>query len=90
MPYAAYAVMGKGGVIAVLLMAFMAVTSAMSSETVATSAVLTYDIYQAYFNPNATGKQLLRVSHSTVIGFAILCAGIAVGLNHAGFNVSCE
>lgn len=30
MPYAAYAVMGKGGVIAVLLMGFMAVTSAVS------------------------------------------------------------
>lgn len=31
MPYAAYAVMGKGGVIAVLLMGFMAVTSAVSN-----------------------------------------------------------
>jgi Na+/proline symporter len=29
MPYAAFAVMGKGGVVAILLMVFMAVTSAM-------------------------------------------------------------
>ncbi|RFU25541.1 hypothetical protein B7463_g10794, partial [Scytalidium lignicola] len=88
MPYAAIAVMGKGGAVAVLLMAFMAITSAMSSETVATAAVITYDLYQAYINPQATGKQLLRVSHFVVVGFGILCAGIAAGLNHAGFNVS--
>ncbi|KAI9745919.1 MAG: hypothetical protein M1818_000600 [Claussenomyces sp. TS43310] len=88
MPYAAVAVMGKGGAIAVLLMVFMAVTSAMSSETVATAAVLTYDLYQAYINPRASGKQLVRFSHYIVIGFGIVCAGIASGLNHAGFNVS--
>lgn len=31
MPYVAYTIMGKGGVIAVLLMIFQAITSAMSS-----------------------------------------------------------
>lgn len=31
MPYTAYTIMGKGGVIAVLLMVFQAITSAMSS-----------------------------------------------------------
>lgn len=51
--------------------------------------MLTYDLYQAYIHPKATGKQLVRFSHYTVIGFSILCAGIAAGLNHAGFNVSC-
>ena len=61
----------------------------MSSETVATAALLTYDFYQAYINPKATGKQLVQFSHYVVIGFAVLCAGIAAGLNHAGFNVSC-
>jgi Na+/proline symporter len=88
MPYGAIAVMGKGGAVAVLLMAFMAITSAMSSETVATSAVMTYDFYQAYVNPKASGKQLVSFSHHIVIGFAIIAAGIAAGLNHAGFNVS--
>lgn len=31
MPYVAYAILGKGGVVAVLLMLFQAITSALSS-----------------------------------------------------------
>lgn len=88
MPYAALSVMGNGGAFAVLLMVFMAVTSAMSSETVATTALLTYNFYHAYFNPKATGKQLLRFSNITVPLFAIFAACVATGLNHAGFSVS--
>lgn len=88
MPYAAYAVMGKGGVIAVLLMGFMAVTSAMSSETVATAALGTYDIYKAYINPSANSAQLVRVSHIIVIVFGVVVAAISVAFNHAGFSVN--
>jgi Na+/proline symporter len=87
MPYAALAIMGNGGAIAILLMVFMAVTSAMSSETVATTALLTYNVYKAYINPNATGKQLLRFSNYVVPLFAIACSSIAIGFNHGGFSV---
>ncbi|KAJ9646213.1 hypothetical protein H2204_000876 [Knufia peltigerae] len=88
MPYGALAVNGKGGVIAILLMVFMAVTSAMSSETVATTALLTYNVYQAYINPKATGKQLLYFSHCVTVGFAIVAAAVAIAFNHGGFSVS--
>ena len=88
MPYGALALMGKGGAIAILLMIFMAVTSAFSSETMATTALLTYDFYQAYLRPNATGKELIRFGHFVVPGFAIFIACLAVAFNHAGFNVS--
>jgi len=88
MPYAALAVMGKGGAIAILLMAFMAVTSAFSSEVMSTTALTTYDFYQAYIQPNATGKELIRFGHCVVPCFAIFVSCIAVGFNHAGFNVS--
>ncbi|KAL4962690.1 sodium:solute symporter family protein [Aspergillus stella-maris] len=87
MPYAAVALMGNGGAIAVLLMIFMAVTSAMSSETVATTALITYNIYQAYFKVNASGRQLLYFSHFITVGFAIFCSSIAVAFNHGGFSV---
>lgn len=87
MPYAAIALMGNGGAIAVLLMIFMAVTSAMSSETVATTALVTYNVYQAYIKPSATGKQLLAFSHFVTVGFAIFAASIAVAFNHGGFSV---
>lgn len=72
----------------VLLMVFMAVTSAMSSETVATTALLTYNLYQSYINPKATGKQLLRFSNFIVPGFALVASSIAVGMNHASISVS--
>ena len=88
MPYAALAFWGNGGAIAILLMVFMAVTSAMSSETMATSALVTHDVYQAYFNPKATGQQLLRCSRITIIVFAILVSSVSVALNHAGFSVN--
>lgn len=87
MPYAALAVMGKGGSLGVLLMVFMAVTSAMSSETVATTALLAYNIYKGYINPNATGRQIMTFSHWVTPGFALCAAAIAVGFNHAGFSV---
>jgi SSS family transporter len=88
MPYAALAVWGKGGALAVLLMIFMAVTSAFSSETMACTAWVTHDIYQAYINKKASGKQLLVVSKIAIIVFALLVAVVAVGFNHAGFNVN--
>lgn len=96
-------VMGNGGAVAVLLMVFMAITSAMyshlpsfpgplltssrSSETVATTALLTYNVYQAYIHPSATTKQLKRFSEYSAVAFAIVAASIACGFNHAGFSV---
>ncbi|KAK4617675.1 putative urea active transporter 1, partial [Fulvia fulva] len=87
MPYAALAIMGNGGAVAVLLMVFMAVTSAMSSETVATTALLSYNVYRAYLKPDATEQQLKRFSEYAAVGFAIVAAAIAVGMNHGGFSV---
>jgi len=59
----------------------------MASETIANSALVTYDIYKAYINPAATGKQLVRVSHIAIIAFDLIVPCIAIGLIHAGFNV---
>ncbi|EON98385.1 putative urea active transporter protein [Phaeoacremonium minimum UCRPA7] len=88
MPYAAMTVMGTGGVVAVLLMIFMAVTSAMSSETVATTALLAYNLYKAYIHPNATSDDIMRFSHWATPGFAVVAAAVAVGFNHvSGFSV---
>lgn len=87
MPYAALALMGKGGAVAVLLMIFMAVTSAMSSETVATTALVTYNIFQTYVRPQAHGRRLLAFSHAVTIGFPIFASAIAVAFNHGGFSV---
>ena len=46
LPNAAVALLGRGGAVCTLLMVFMAVTSASSSELIAVSSIFTYDIYQ--------------------------------------------
>ena len=63
---AAAALLGKSGAAALLIVLFLAVTSATSAELIAVSALLTYDVYKRYINPQATEAQILRVSHAMV------------------------
>ncbi|KAI7988280.1 Urea-proton symporter DUR3 [Camellia lanceoleosa] len=86
-PATAIALMGKGGSILLLTMLFMAVTSAGSSELIAVSSLCTYDIYRTYINPDATGKQILRVSRGVVLGFGCFMGFLAVILNKAGVSL---
>ena len=86
-PAAATALMGEVGAIMVLTMLFMAVTSAGSAELIAVSSLITYDIYRTYKNPNASGKQLVKVSRATIMGFGIGMGGLAVILLHMGLNL---
>ncbi|KAH3666343.1 hypothetical protein OGAPHI_004532 [Ogataea philodendri] len=88
LPISAYAIMGKGGAGAILLMVFMAVTAAYSSETVAVASLLTYDIYKSYINPKADGKRLVWVTHLSVVGFSVVAIGLAIGFGRANFDVS--
>lgn len=88
MPFAAEALMGRSGVSMVLVMVFMAVTAAFSSETMALSAMVVHDIYKRYFNPEAKGRRLIFVADSSVIVFGIVTVGLGIGLAHAGFDVS--
>lgn len=87
LPYAATALLGKGGAYATLLIVFMAVTSAMSAELVAVSSIVTYDIYQTYLRPNASGKFLIRMSHITCVVYAIIMAGFSTGLYYASISL---
>ncbi|THG14135.1 hypothetical protein TEA_003190 [Camellia sinensis var. sinensis] len=86
-PATAIALMGKGGSILLLTMLFMAVTSAGSSELIAVSSLCTYDIYRTYIKPDATGKQILRVSRGVVLGFGCFMGFLAVILNKAGVSL---
>ncbi|KAF2853618.1 urea active transporter [Plenodomus tracheiphilus IPT5] len=87
LPTAAVAMMGKGGAAAVLLLVFMAVTSAMSAELIAVSSIYTYDFYQTYINPKATGKQLIYMSHSMVVAFAVTMAAWSTALHYIGISM---
>jgi Na+/proline symporter len=98
LPYAAITLLGSGGAAATLLyaslldlltfrMVFMAVTSAMSAELIAVSSLWTYDIYKCYWRPNATGKELIAASHSSVVAFAVIMAGFSTGLYYIGISM---
>ncbi|SJL08479.1 related to DUR3-Urea permease [Armillaria ostoyae] len=86
-PAAAAVLMGKGGAVAVLLVVFMAVTSATSAELIAVSSLFSYDIYRTYFKPNAKGAQIVRVSHYFICFWAIWMGCWAVILNKAGVDL---
>jgi SSS family transporter len=86
-PAAASTLMGEVGAIMVLVMLFMAVTSAGSAELIAVSSLITYDVYRTYKNPNATGKQLLKVSRAAIIGFGLGMGGLAVILLAMGLSL---
>ncbi|XAR70735.1 hypothetical protein NMG60_11027707 [Bertholletia excelsa] len=83
-PATAVALMGKPGSVLLLTMLFMAVTSAGSSELIAVSSLCTYDIYRTYINPDASGKQILKVSRGIVLAFGCFMGLLAVILNKAG------
>ncbi|KAF9136767.1 hypothetical protein BGX30_010872 [Mortierella sp. GBA39] len=86
-PNAAVALLGKGGAVAVLLLVFMAVTSAASAELIAVSSIVTFDVYKAYIKPNATGKQIIAVSHAIVASFGIIMGVLAIILKEAGIDL---
>ncbi|KAG2046339.1 Na+/solute symporter [Suillus hirtellus] len=77
-PAAAAVLMGKGGAITVLLVVFMAVTSAASAELIGVSSLF---IYRTYFRPNATGDEIVRVSHYFICFWAVWMGCWATILN---------
>jgi len=86
-PAAATALMGEIGAIMVLTMLFMAVTSAGSAELIAVSSLVTYDLYRTYKNPQASGKQLVKVSRATIVAFGLGMGGLAVVLLSMGLSL---
>lgn len=86
-PYAAVALLGSGGAVATLLIVFMAVTSAFSAQLIAVSSIFTYDVYQTYVNPEASGKRLIYISHSCVLAFGMIMAALSTGFHYAGISM---
>ncbi|GBE84285.1 Probable urea active transporter [Sparassis crispa] len=84
---AAAAILGKSGAVALLIVLFLAVTSATSAELIAVSAVLTYDVYKRYINPKATEVQILRVSHLMVMFFAIVMGILGLIFYYIGISM---
>ena len=86
-PFAAQTLLGKNGAIALLLTLFMAVTSSSSSELIAVSSILTFDVYKTYIKPSATPEQLIWVAHVMICVFGVVMAGFASLWNAVGINL---
>jgi len=70
-----------------LFLLFLAVTSAVSTEQVAVSNILTYDIYATYINKNPTEKQILWISRVTIAMYCVVMGGIATAFNYIGVSM---
>ena len=74
-------------VVCYFLMLFMAITSTGSAECIAVSSLVAYDIYREYFNKNATGADILRVSRITILVYGILQGALAALLQNLGIGI---
>jgi SSS family transporter len=86
-PFGAAALLGKHGCIALLITLFMAVTSSSSSELIAVSSILTFDVYKVYIKPTASPKDLIFVSHIMICLFALVMAAFACIWNAIGIDL---
>ena len=86
-PASAKVMMGKGGGIFMIIMLFMAITSTGSAECIAVSSLVAYDIYREYFNPKATGADILRVSRIAILVYGILQGALAALLQNLGIGI---
>lgn len=88
LPYTVMAVAGKGGAFALLLVVFMCVTSTTSAELIAVSSIFSFDVYRTYINPRAHDRQVIGVSHWTVIIFSFFASAFATALHYGGIDLN--
>ncbi|KAK5110650.1 hypothetical protein LTR62_005690 [Meristemomyces frigidus] len=85
--YAASALLGKSGAMALLIVLFMAVTSCASAELIAVSSLLTFDVYKQYIKPSAAPESLIFVSHVCICIFGLTMAVFACIWNAIGIDL---
>jgi urea-proton symporter len=85
--FAASALLGKSGAVALLITLFMAVTSCASAELIAVSSILTFDIYKTYIKPKATPQNLIFMAHVNVAVFGFVMAIFAIIWNNIGIDL---
>lgn len=83
---AAQVLLKEGGAATLLILLFLAVTSSAAAELCATSTIFANDIWLAYIRPHASEKEVLRVDHAAIIGWALVmgvagCIFTAIGLS---------
>ncbi|KAF1846190.1 SSS family solute:Na+ symporter [Cucurbitaria berberidis CBS 394.84] len=88
LPYVAQAVAGKGGAAAILLVIFMSCTSIASAQMIATSSIISFDIYGTYVNKKPTDKELIRWSHIGVVFTSLFISSLATAFHRGGVDMT--
>jgi hypothetical protein len=83
----AYNIAGNIGGIAFLIMLFMAIISTGNSESVAVASIIANDIYRLNIKPQATDKQILKVSRFATGLFGIIVGILSFSLYSIGVQV---
>lgn len=85
-PAAAVTLLGKSGAVSILLVTFMAATSAASAELIAIASIIVYDVIGTYWRP-LSGPAAVKVSHYVIAAFSIWMGVWATILNKAGIDL---
>ena len=78
---------GQSGALMISIMLFMAIVSTGSAEAIAVSSLVSYDIYREYINPNATGKDILKLSQAVIVVFCVLMGALSAILFNMGLGL---
>ncbi|KAK6204468.1 urea permease [Scheffersomyces amazonensis] len=74
---AAVYLMGKTGSAMMLVLIFFSVTSSFAGELIATSTLMSYDIFKRYIKPNASPNEVVRAAKISVFLWAAFASGLA-------------
>lgn len=85
-PAAAAALMGKSGACAMLILLYLAVTSATAAQLVAVSSLFSYDVVKT-LKKDASPRLIFLSSHFMMVAWAIIMAAIGVIWHYVGVSM---
>ena len=86
-PLAAAHILGDVGAILMLTVLFTAVTAAGSAQLISVSSLITYDVFRSYIRPSSTGRQLMKISRFSILGFGLGMGALASLLFMSGVSL---
>ena len=86
-PSVAVVLCGRGGAVAMLILLFLAVTSATSAQQIAVSSVFTFDVWKVYVHPSPRGQHMQMITHGAVLVWALIMSLFGLVLDYGGIGL---
>ena len=84
---AAQYLLGKAGSTLILLMVFLSVTSSFSGELIASSTLISYDVYKKYIKPDARPGQVVNAARVGVFLWFVYASALASVFHKIGISM---